>query len=170
MSNIVCVHINQLIERINKRIFYEKNRFKLLETNTILNDIVEQFRNTIKYIKQTEEEITRLNNENARLNYDLVKIQIELIEYGAHIDKFYFCPYHKDATNLKYKKDSSYRKPNTGMLEKIIVEWNLDKKNLYFIGDSDTDMECAKNFKISGYKYNGTDNLMKIYDNVFVNY
>ena len=97
-------------------------------------------------------------------------MQIELIEYGAHIDKFYFCPYHKDATNLKYKKDSSYRKPNTGMLEKIIVEWNLDKKNLYFIGDSDTDMECARNFKILGYRYNGKDNLMKVYDNVLENY
>ena len=97
-------------------------------------------------------------------------MQVELIEYGAHIDKFYFCPYHKDAINLHYKKDSICRKPNTGMLEKIKEEWNLDKINLHFIGDSDIDMECARNFKISGYKYNGTDNLMKIYDNVFVNY
>jgi len=97
-------------------------------------------------------------------------MQIDLMNHGAHIDKFYFCPYHKDAINLHYKKDSICRKPNTGMLEKIKEEWNLDKINLHFIGDSDIDMECARNFKISGYKYNGTDNLMKIYDNVFVNY
>ena len=81
MTNILSVIIKQLVDRIEKREFYSNFTFKLLDTNAILNDILEQFKNAIKYIKDTEEEITRLNNNNTRLNNDLVKIQLELMEY-----------------------------------------------------------------------------------------
>lgn len=90
-------------------------------------------------------------------------MQSELKKYKAHIDKFYFCPYHTDGVVKKYKKDSIDRKPNTGMLVKIREEWDLDKNNILLIGDKDTDIECAKNFNINGLKYNGKDNLFEFY-------
>ena len=95
------------------------------------------------------------------------KMQEELMKSGAYVDKFYYCPYHRDGIKLKYKKESNDRKPNTGMLEKITKEWSLNKKNLFFIGDSASDLECANNFKIKGYKYNGKDNLMTIFKKNF---
>ena len=64
-----------------------------------------------------------------------------------NIDKFYFCPYHKEGVIEKYKKDSVDRKPNIGMLVKIRKEWGLDKKNLVLIGDKDSDIDCAKNLQ-----------------------
>ena len=42
-------------------------------------------------------------------------IQKKLKENDAKIDKFYFCPFHKDGIIKKYKKTSSLRKPNIGM-------------------------------------------------------
>jgi len=95
------------------------------------------------------------------------KMQEELMKSGAYIDKFYYCPYHRDGIKLKYKKESNDRKPNTGMLEKITKEWSLNKKNLFFIGDSASDLECANNFKIKAYKYNGKDDLMTIFKKNF---
>ena len=91
------------------------------------------------------------------------EMQSQLWSFGAHIDKFYFCPFHKDASVENFKKDSSRRKPDTGMLIDIEREWGLSKKNMTMIGDRDSDMMCAKNFKIKGLMYNGKDNLLKFF-------
>ncbi len=91
------------------------------------------------------------------------EMQSQLWSYGAHIDKFYFCPFHKDASLETFKKDSNRRKPDTGMLIDIESEWGLSKKNMTMIGDRDSDMICAKNFKIKGLMYNGKDNLLKFF-------
>jgi len=91
------------------------------------------------------------------------EMQDQLRKEGAHIDKFYFSPYHTEAKISKYKKDSIYRKPQTGMLEDIKNEWTLKKENMILIGDRDTDVICADNFKIKGFLYNGKDNLFDVY-------
>ena len=101
-------------------------------------------------------------SENDMHNFHIT-MQNELKKFKAHIDKFYFCPYHKEGVIEKYKKDSEDRKPSTGMLVKIIKEWGLDKRNIVLIGDKDTDIDCAKNFNIKGLKYNGKDNLFEFY-------
>ena len=88
-------------------------------------------------------------------------MQNELNIKGAHIDKFYHCPFHKDGIIEKYKLDSVDRKPNTGMLERIVSEWDLKKNNIVMIGDRDTDIECARKFGIKNYLYNGSDNLLE---------
>ena len=48
------------------------------------------------------------------------------------------------------------------MLIDIEKEWGLSK-NMTMIGDRDSDMMCAKNFKIKGLMYNGKDNLLKFF-------
>lgn len=92
-------------------------------------------------------------------------MQIELNKRGAHIDQFYYCPFHKDGIVKKYAIDSNDRKPKTGMLDKISRDWNLEKKNIIMIGDKDSDIECAKKFGIKSYLYNGKDNLLDCFDN-----
>lgn len=94
------------------------------------------------------------------------EMQNQLRLQGAHIDKFFFCPYHIDGKIMKYKKNSEDRKPNTGMLEKILLEFSLEKKNMLMIGDKNTDIECAKNFNVSSILYNGIDNLFSLRDNI----
>jgi len=106
--------------------------------------------------KYTEDEMHAFHNA----------MRNDLKDYGAYIDKFYYCPYHKDGVKLEYIKESNDRKPKTGMLDKITKEWGLNKDNLVFIGDRDIDMDCAKNFNIRGYKYNHNDNLMNLYDKI----
>ena len=81
-------------------------------------------------------------------------IQKKLKENYAKIDKFYFCPFHKDGIIKKYKKNSSLRKPNIGMFRLAQKKWNIDKKNSFMIGDQKTDMQFAKKAKINGYLFN----------------
>ena len=38
-------------------------------------------------------------------------------------------------------------------------EWNLSNKNMIMIGDRETDVQCAENFQIKGFLYNGKDSL-----------
>ena len=77
----------------------------------------------------------------------------QLYENSCHIDEFYYCPYHPDGVIEKYKKKSSWRKPDTGMLEEIQKNWHLEKQNMLMIGDSENDIKCAKNFGIKSYHY-----------------
>ena len=81
-------------------------------------------------------------------------IQKKLKENKAKIDKFYFCPFHKDGIIKKYKKNSLLRKPNIGMFLLAKKRWNIDRKNSFMIGDQKTDMMFAKNVKIKGYLFN----------------
>ena len=81
-------------------------------------------------------------------------IQKTLKENEAKIDKFYFCPFHKDGIIKKYKKNSPLRKPNIGMFLLAKKRYNIDKKNSFMIGDQKTDMEFAKKAKIKGYLFN----------------
>lgn len=78
-------------------------------------------------------------------------IQKKLKKNEAKIDKFYFCPFHKDGIIKKYKKNSPLRKPNIGMFLLAKKRWNIDHKNSFMIGDQRTDLQFAKNAKIKGY-------------------
>ena len=80
-KNILSVIIQNLINRISKKEFFINSQFIILDTNKLLEEILKQLNFVLKYIKDSEEEITRLNNDNSRLNSELVKVQLELMEY-----------------------------------------------------------------------------------------
>ncbi len=58
---------------------------------------------------------------------------------GVDITDFFICPYHINAKELEYKKDSLLRKPNPGMLLKASEEWNIDLSKSVMIGDKPSD-------------------------------
>jgi D-glycero-D-manno-heptose 1,7-bisphosphate phosphatase len=64
----------------------------------------------------------------------------ELAEVGAKIDAFYFCPYHPEGTVEKYRALSHCRKPNPGMFEEAIEEWDVDPARSFVVGDKNTDL------------------------------
>ena len=80
-------------------------------------------------------------------------INNELIQYDAHIDDFFYSPFHPDIKNEKYDHLSHLRKPNTGMLELAVKKWEVDLSKSFLIGDKDTDIQCAENFGIVGYQF-----------------
>ena len=63
----------------------------------------------------------------------------QLAEYGAHIDAFYYCPHHPEFTG-----PCRCRKPEPGMLEDAVREFDLDIAQCIFFGDQPCDRESAR--------------------------
>ncbi|XAO72461.1 MAG: HAD family hydrolase [Acetobacteraceae bacterium] len=84
-------------------------------------------------------------------------IQARLNEDGAHIDGFFYCLYHPDASLPQYRRHHPDRKPAPGMLNKAIAQFDLDRARSFLIGDRQTDIEAARRAGIAGYLFDGAD-------------
>lgn len=68
---------------------------------------------------------------------------------GAYLDAFYFCPHHPhsgypgEVKELKF--DCNCRKPQTGMIDQAVRDYNVDLENSWLIGDSTVDIQTGKN-------------------------
>ena len=84
------------------------------------------------------------------------RMQEDLRAAGAHIDAFYFCPFHADAVIDAYRcADHPDRKPNPGMLKRAMAEWPIDPAHSVMVGDSARDLEAATAAGIRGVLYTG---------------
>ena len=79
---------------------------------------------------------------------DFYNLQIQFKSFLENkkifINDIEFCPYHKDAKIISYKKNSLYRKPGNLMIKKINKKWFFNKKKSFMIGDKKTDYMTAK--------------------------
>ena len=92
------------------------------------------------------------------------QINQKLKNYGAHIDATYFCPHHPLYGKGDLRRDCKCRKPKSGMLESAIIEWNLNKRNCFLIGDKKSDLIAASKCGIAGYLFSEKkDNLLEIF-------
>ncbi len=71
------------------------------------------------------------------------RINAVLAERGAHIDAFYYCPYHPDGTIADFAVDHDDRKPGPGMILRAMREWNVVREGSFLIGDKASDAEAA---------------------------
>ncbi len=67
------------------------------------------------------------------------ELNIQLSAYGVKITKTYYCPYHRDAKNPMYKKDSVERKPQPGMALRAMKDYSIDLAKSIMIGDKESD-------------------------------
>ncbi|ADU13934.1 HAD-IIIA family hydrolase [Asticcacaulis excentricus] len=83
-------------------------------------------------------------------------IQLQLFNFGAFIDAFYYCPYHADAVTDHYRHaNHPDRKPNPGMIQRAIGEHKLSPDQSILIGDQATDIQAAGAVGIRGYLFQG---------------
>jgi D-glycero-D-manno-heptose 1,7-bisphosphate phosphatase len=86
------------------------------------------------------------------------RMQADLAEIGAHVDAFYYCPFHPHAAVAAYVcADHPDRKPNPGMILRAFNEWPIDRAGSFLIGDRDTDIAAARRAGIPGYLFDGDD-------------
>jgi len=80
----------------------------------------------------------------------------QLAEHGAHIDEYFYCPYHADAVTLAYRTAGHPdRKPNPGMLWRAAESWSIDLKHSFLVGDRQSDLEAAMRAGVRGHLYQG---------------
>ena len=77
------------------------------------------------------------------------KLETLLGAEHAFLDRIYYCPHHPDAgfpgerSELKIHCDC--RKPGIGMVRQAAADLNIDLAQSWFIGDTTTDVQAAKN-------------------------
>ena len=79
----------------------------------------------------------------------------ELKKEGAHLDALFYCPHHIDGKIPEYTKNCSCRKPATGMIDAACAKYDIDRTRAVLIGDSESDMECARHAGVRGVRYEG---------------
>jgi len=72
-------------------------------------------------------------------------IQVHLKKYGTFLDGFYYCPHTPD-------ENCNCRKPKSGLLEKAILELNVDLNSSWMIGDRDSDVEASNSIGCKAIK------------------
>jgi len=64
--------------------------------------------------------------------------------HGVGIHGFYYCPYHREGTVDRYRKESGERKPRPGMLIRAGRDLGIDLETSYMVGDDARDMEAGR--------------------------
>ena len=81
-------------------------------------------------------------------------MELDLLQIGAQIDHFYYCPYHEEGIVDEYTiKNHPDRKPNPGMIYRAAADLDIDLGRSIVVGDRQSDLEAAKNANIRGYLY-----------------
>jgi D-glycero-D-manno-heptose 1,7-bisphosphate phosphatase len=80
----------------------------------------------------------------------------ELNTHGAKIDHVYYCPYNDTGVVSEFVVDDHPdRKPNPGMIEQAIQDFNISRENSFIIGDKQSDLEAGRRANIRGFLYSG---------------
>ena len=74
---------------------------------------------------------------------------------GTDVDAIYACPFHPEATNPAYRKDSFDRKPKPGMILQAMADFPVKKEASFLIGDKQTDIAAAHAAGIGGFLFKG---------------
>ncbi|MFA6400740.1 MAG: HAD family hydrolase [Salinivirgaceae bacterium] len=80
----------------------------------------------------------------------------EFMRYDLSLLEIYYCPHHNEIEKCLC------RKPESLMIEKAIARFAVDTKKSYFIGDSEKDMQAAKNAGIQGISIKSNQNIQTI--------
>lgn len=68
----------------------------------------------------------------------------DLAGYGAHVDAFYYSPYHPAGSVAAYRRVSPCRKPGIALFERAIEEWDIDPARSFVVGDKASDLEPGR--------------------------
>ena len=122
----------------------------------VLNKIAEKMPNLSMFFIVSNQGGLNTLTDKRLFNYKIWAV--EGICHGYFINKLNNFSYSDNLYCCSMDKNDTYRKPNTGMLEKLCYDHNLiyNKKEMIMIGDasgkpedfSDSDKKCAENFGI----------------------
>ena len=117
----------------------------------------------VEFIEGSAEAVARLNRAKvpvavvtnqagvARGLYDISDVETvhryisnRLADHGAHIDRYFYCPYHPEGTVPAFTHASNDRKPNSGMARAAAEALNLDLSSSWVVGDRPEDVGLAE--------------------------
>lgn len=70
-------------------------------------------------------------------------MQESLVEVGAHVDAFYYCPHHPEGSVAEFSVICDCRKPKPGMILRACKEFDINPAQAILFGDNKRDIEAA---------------------------
>ncbi|OCZ49445.1 D-glycero-beta-D-manno-heptose 1,7-bisphosphate 7-phosphatase [Dehalobacter sp. TeCB1] len=148
---------------MNKAVFLDRDGTINIEKNYLYKEdefvFIEGAAQAIKILHEMGYKVIVITNQAgvARGYYtedDVIKLHhyldAELRKHHTHIDAYYYCPHHPEGVIPKYSRTCHCRKPNTGMIDQAVADFEIDLKESILIGDKETDILTGKN---AGVKY-----------------
>ena len=86
-------------------------------------------------------------------------IQNHLKKNGTCVDGFFYCPHKPDENCI-------CRKPKSGLLNKAILELNIDVNSSWMIGDNDSDIEASTSIGCKAIKIDNNFSLDNAVDKI----
>ncbi|MFA4985141.1 MAG: HAD family hydrolase [Candidatus Brocadiia bacterium] len=83
------------------------------------------------------------------------EVERRLFELGGSVDAAYLCPHHPTEGEAPYRYACGSRKPEPGMLIRAALEWGIDPRRSYMIGDSPRDTEAAARAGVTPLRVGG---------------
>ncbi|MDR1832953.1 MAG: D-glycero-beta-D-manno-heptose 1,7-bisphosphate 7-phosphatase [Fusobacteriaceae bacterium] len=83
----------------------------------------------------TEEDLALLN----------AWLMAETKALGCGLDALYYCPHHPDEGIPPYRRECDCRKPKTGMIDRAVAAFGIDRAASYLVGDKRSDLQTALN-------------------------
>ena len=75
----------------------------------------------------------------------------ELKKHRINITAAYFCPHHPEATIIQYRVRCSCRKPNLGLFEQAVRDYDLDLNQCFAVGDELRDCSICESTGCHGF-------------------
>lgn len=98
------------------------------------------------------------------------KMETLLGKDGAYLDAIYYCPHHPhsgyEGEVPELKIDCGCRKPKPGMLFQAAIDYNIDLKQSWIIGDSEADIQAGLVAGCQGLKLDEDGEIHKLLDAV----
>lgn len=144
-----------------KTVFFDRDGVINQERTDYVKSIseLEIFPNVVKNIKLLKNAgflVVVITNQSAVnrgiISHEMVNqihnsIQDYLKKNGTFLDGFYYCPHTPN-------ENCNCRKPKSGLIEKAILELNIDLNSSWFIGDNESDIEAANSIGCKAIKIN----------------
>jgi len=68
----------------------------------------------------------------------------QMLAAGVKIDAVYYCPHHPSEGSAEYRRNCTCRKPNTGMIDRAVADFDIDLSRSFMIGDRFKDVQFAR--------------------------
>lgn len=72
---------------------------------------------------------------------------------GGRIDAFYYCPHDDKFGKGKYRVKCDCKKPDSGLIERAVRDFDIDRRRSIFVGDNYTDKLCAEKGGVRFYPF-----------------
>jgi D,D-heptose 1,7-bisphosphate phosphatase len=94
--------------------------------------------------KFTEEDVDGVHQRIATLIDDQAGLRNGASHIAGLIDRFYYCPYHPEASVSEYRRDHPWRKPHPGMILQAARDMGLDLSRSWMVGDQERDILAGR--------------------------